>query len=76
MLCRQKISSEERCAVLHYGAGACRLQLLPQQDSHLAKTPNFKQEKKRREEMQRKRNEEKQRQNAARKQNAPKPQSP
>jgi hypothetical protein len=39
----------------------------PVQKSHLNKTPNFKQQKKRREDLQKKRNEEKQRQQAARK---------
>lgn len=47
-------------------------------ESALAKPPNFKQEKKRREDAQKKRNEAKQRENAARKENtAPKePQKP
>ena len=40
---------------------------LPNLKSTLNKTPNFKQQKKRREEMQKKRNEEKQRQQVARK---------
>jgi hypothetical protein len=39
----------------------------PQQKSTLNKTPNFKQQKKRREDQQKKRNEEKQRQQAERK---------
>jgi hypothetical protein len=46
---------------------------LQQLESALAKPPNFKQEKKRREEAQKKRNEEKQREIAARKDNAPRP---
>jgi hypothetical protein len=47
---------------------------LPQQlESALAKPPNFKQEKKRREEAQKKRNEEKQREIAARRENVPRP---
>jgi hypothetical protein len=41
--------------------------LPPNLKSTLNKTPNFKQQKKRREDMQKKRNEEKQRQQAARK---------
>jgi hypothetical protein len=50
----------------------------PNLESALAKPPNFKQEKKRREDAQKKRNEAKQRENAARKENtAPKePQKP
>lgn len=42
----------------------------PKLEIALPKPPNFKQEKKRREDAQKKRNEEKQRENAARKENA------
>lgn len=64
-------------SVLHFpqpgATGACPSPPLP--ESTLAKPPNFKQEKKRREDQQRKRNEEKQRQHAERKANVP-PQKP
>ena len=51
--------------------------LPPNLESALAKPPNFKQEKKRREDMQKKRNEAKQREIIARKENAvPKPPKP
>jgi hypothetical protein len=42
-------------------------------ENALAKPPNYKQEKKRREDAQKKRNEAKQREDAARKENAPRP---
>lgn len=45
-------------------------------ESALAKPPNYKQEKKRREEMQKKKNEAKQREQAARKENASLPPKP
>jgi hypothetical protein len=48
----------------------------PNLKSTLNKTPNFKQQKKRREDMQKKRNEEKQRQQAARKVSDLPPQKP
>jgi hypothetical protein len=47
-----------------------------QLDSALAKTPNFKQEKQRREDMKKKRNEAKQREQAARKEIPPAPLKP
>jgi hypothetical protein len=50
--------------------------LPPNLKSTLNKTPNFKQQKKRREDMQKKRNEEKQREQAARKSNTFEPQKP
>lgn len=45
-------------------------------ESALAKPPNYKQEKKRREEMQKKKNDAKQLEKAARKENAPRPLKP
>lgn len=50
-------------------SGSCyaNAHIPPLQKSSLNKTPNFKQQKKRREEQQKKRNEEKQRQQAERK---------
>lgn len=58
-------------SVLHFRALACNAcPTPPNLESALAKPPNFKQEKKRREDAQKKRNEAKQRENAARKENA------
>jgi hypothetical protein len=56
-------------SVLHCGGQASCFHLI-NLESALAKPPNFKQEKKRREDAQKKRNEAKQRENAARKGNA------
>lgn len=60
------------------GAGACRLLIspLPNLEIALAKPPNYKQEKKRREDMQKKKNDAKQLEKAARKENVPRPLKP
>lgn len=49
---------------------------LPNLENALAKPPNYKQEKKRREDMQKKKNDAKQLEKAARKENAPRPLKP
>lgn len=49
---------------------------LPKLENALAKPPNYKQEKKRREDMQKKKNDAKQLEKAARKENAPRPLKP
>jgi len=72
---RLKISRLESQSVLHCPAGRVTPDFisttcLPHyQESALAKPPNFKQEKKRREDAQKKKNEAKQRENVARKDN-------
>lgn len=48
----------------------------PNLENALAKPPNYKQEKKRREDMQKKKNDAKQLEKAARKENAPRPLKP
>jgi hypothetical protein len=63
---------------LHFGRAGAGCPLLSSQspEGPLAKPPNFKQEKQRREDAQKKKNAEKQRESAARKENAQRPPKP
>lgn len=75
--CARKISrSKGQCVVLYKGRRLPLAYPTPYLESALAKPPNYKQEKKRREEMQKKKNEAKQREQAARKENASLPPKP